>query len=392
MWRWDQGRLPYFQYDALRAVAKIAVSEDLKAVDKAVAIKATGLPFLPVDYPNLWRNYSRIYKTTLLVYEDGGVALPTAVAGLLAGDGLVTSDEYFHFLAQVFSDPCPAFQEWSADAPLRFPIAFSIRYALAKLIVSEESTTHLSEILGAYHHSGFTGGESDEDLSQLISSGVDFSKVHIPGDARQARESLRVISQISYLFYRNNSITISLDVEDAKDVFEKLTPITGLAEKNSDNEIFRVSELFKGGTTLDIFDFKNTVVADVIDSGFKEGSKVKKTHVTIERNGNLRKAYFEAHPTSVCDCCKMDTNILYPWADRVLDLHHILPLSSGTRVETGGTTLTDLIPVCPTCHRAVHRYYDQWLKAKSQEDFASASEALIVYDEAKTNLGGASGA
>lgn len=58
MWRWDQGRLSYFQFDSLKAIARLALAHDLKSVDKSVAVSATGLPFLPDSYPKLWRNYS----------------------------------------------------------------------------------------------------------------------------------------------------------------------------------------------------------------------------------------------------------------------------------------------------------------------------------------------
>ncbi len=47
MWNWDQGRLKYFQYDEIRKIAKLAVSQDLKALDTSTMSTAVGLPFSP---------------------------------------------------------------------------------------------------------------------------------------------------------------------------------------------------------------------------------------------------------------------------------------------------------------------------------------------------------
>ena len=71
-----------------------------------------------------------------------------------------------------------------------------------------------------------------------------------------------------------------------------------------------------------------------------------------------------------------------------MDLHHLLPLSSGTRVEASGTTFDDLIPVCPTCHRAVHRYYERWLLGESKQDFENRGEAVQVYKSMKAEFPG----
>lgn len=45
--------------------------------------------------------------------------------------------------------------------------------------------------------------------------------------------------------------------------------------------------------------------------------------------------------------------------------------------------LDDLVAVCPTCHRGIHRYYDRWLKDNGKKDFLDAEEARSVYEEAK---------
>jgi len=105
MWNWDQGRMQYFQYDALRTAAKFIVAYDLKNSDADFIRDQTGLDFAAPATHSPWRNYSRIYKLCLLVSEENGTAVPTAIARVLSQDGVVTCDEYMHFLVEATTDP-----------------------------------------------------------------------------------------------------------------------------------------------------------------------------------------------------------------------------------------------------------------------------------------------
>ena len=177
---------------------------------------------------------------------------------------------------------------------------------------------------------------------------------------------------------------VSLDQLDAREIFEDLAPVGGSRAHNKDAEIRRLAELFEDGSTSIVFEYPHTIISDVVESGFLEGNKVKKTHITIERNASLRREFFKLRPTAICDVCALDTAKTYPWTKRVLDLHHLLPLSSGTRVEAHGTTFDDLVPVCPNCHRAVHRFYDQWLGKNGRDDFLNSQESKSTYANMKT--------
>ena len=388
MWRWDQGRLSYFQFDSLKAMARLALAYDWKILEKPIAVPETGLPFLPdkPGYEKPWRNYSRTLKRGMIVYDDGTRAVPTPLAELLAGDGLVTADEYFHFIARTFTDPSPALQGWNPATPRRYPLVFALRYGLAKLAEEGVAEVALDEVLRAYSKSEFLGDEEYSRFAALGASGQDAEGLSPSSDPRQARESLKAISQISYLHYDGQSLAFSLDARDAKRVFDQLHPINGTAEKDPDREVLRLARLFDAGDTLHTYELKNTITSEAQNSGFEEGNKAKRTHITIERNSKLRDAYFAAHPSPICDACEMDTSQRYPWALRILDLHHLLPLSSGTRVEQSGTVFSDLAPLCPTCHRAVHRFYDAWLKEQSRSDFESMGQAREVYGTAKTQI------
>ncbi|MBA4354704.1 MAG: HNH endonuclease, partial [Novosphingobium sp.] len=154
----------------------------------------------------------------MLVADVGGKAIPTKVAKLLSNDGVVTSDDYFHFWAQTFTDPAPAFREWSPTASPRFPLLFTLKFLLARAAVGNPVATY-SDIIGSYEQSGFDG---DEDQSAFITLA---KKDWQSDDHRQARESIQVISQISYLSATSSTVTVSFDAEAALDVFLGLAAV-----------------------------------------------------------------------------------------------------------------------------------------------------------------------
>jgi predicted HNH restriction endonuclease len=396
MWNWDQGRLDYFQFDNLKKIARYALAHDLRLTDRAALVAATGLPFLPDDgsYPP-WRNYSRVFRLSMICAERGTGSAPTPLATLLASDGGITTDEYFHFLAEATTDPSPALTGWDHSASLRYPLLFSLKFMLARAAIGVP-TSDISEIIAAYNASGFTGDEDQTDFIALINAGHDTPA----GDRksagyRQSAESIQVIAQISYLSLDRRRVTVSLSNEDALNLFEQLSPITGQPLPGGADEVFRLTALFQSATSALELDYATTAVSDIEDSGFSatttfaEGAKSRKTHLVIERNGKIREAFFKANPSAVCDFCGTDTSVSYPWTSRILDVHHLLPLCSGARTSKQGTLLDDLVAVCPTCHRGVHRYYDGWLKGSGQKDFLDADQAKLVYNEAKQKYGAA---
>lgn len=389
MWHWDQGHLAYFQFDALRQIASFVKANDFKTANRDQPLAETGLTFKAPPTHSPWRNYSRILKLCLLVSEVNGLAQPTPVADILSQAGLVTCDEYLHFVVSAFTEPSPALEDWRPDANFRYPLLFSLKYLLTKVAIGQSSIATLDEIVGAYQISGFDGSEDDEQFISIMRTDSSYrnSGRSVPS-RRQALESLKVISQISYLHIRSGEIIVTLNREDALNIFKDLFEISGPRANDREAEIRRLAALFRDGSTNITFDYPNTIVEEVVESGFREGSKVKKTHVTIERNTRLRKEFFLVHPTATCDVCSLDTARTYPWTERIIDLHHLLPLSSGTRVEATGTTFDDLVPVCPNCHRAIHRFYDVWLDGNSKKDFKDTREARAVYQEMKNQFSG----
>ena len=389
MWNWDQGRIAYFQYDVLRAISRYAVGHDLRNTLGDEIRRDTGFEFLPGDYAP-WRNYARIFKLCLIVSERDGIAVPTDVAHLLAQTGSVTCDEYMHFLAEATTSPSPALSSWSNGDELRHPLCFALKYVLARMAGFSDPFTDIDEIIGAYAVSGFSGDEDDEAFLGLRPSRDEYRDSGRNVDARlrrQARESIKVLCQISYLHNDRNEVIVSLSPEDARMIFQSINPIGGQPHVDGDAEIQRLAHLFRDGSTHDFFDYQTTTTSNELDSGFVEGNRVKRSHIVIERNSRLRNLFFRQNPSPICDACRLDTHTKYPWTDRILDLHHILPLSSGTRVDAArGTLLDDLMAICPTCHRSIHRFYDQYLRNANRRDFIDKRESNRVYLQAKVQI------
>ena len=394
MWDWDQGHLQYSLYDRLCIVSRFMLDHDLKNERPEIIRKNTGLDFSAPKTHSPWRQYARVYKLCLIASEVNQEAKPTDIAKLLAAPGTVTCDEYMHFLLQATTHPSPALRGWQNVDQIRYPLLFALKYVLAKLSCETKEETSFNEIISAYANSGFDGSESDEEFIGLMyeqqtrNSFTDLAGSKSMGaKERQSRESIKFISQISYLSVDRNNIVVSLGHKDASEIFCALNPVPINTNLSGDETIQHIAHHFRDGSTQDFFSYPNSTISSEIDSGFMEGGKSKQSHIVIERNSKLRKQYFQINPNGICQACSLDTSTKYPWTERILDLHHILPLSSGTRVDAQtGTSLEDLVAVCPTCHRAIHRYYDKYLRDNCKSDFATAQESCQIYNEAIRNI------
>lgn len=71
-----------------------------------------------------------------------------------------------------------------------------------------------------------------------------------------------------------------------------------------------------------------------------------------ERNPRNRLLSLRLHGT-VCMICGLDPEQTYGGAGGIIEVHHLQPLSAsdGARLYNPAT---DLVPLCPNCHRAVH--------------------------------------
>ena len=128
-----------------------------------------------------------------------------------------------------------------------------------------------------------------------------------------------------------------------------------------------------------------------VDDSFVEGKRIRITHLRIERNPKLRRAYFQYLASTgrqpICDICGLRAPSKYPWVSsdhQLLEIHHLLPLASAVAVGSSGTSLSDLVPLCPTCHRAIHAYYRTALSDALADDFRDKAEAVAIYHAAKS--------
>jgi predicted HNH restriction endonuclease len=76
----------------------------------------------------------------------------------------------------------------------------------------------------------------------------------------------------------------------------------------------------------------------------------------------------------------------YPWVENLLEIHHLLPLASVVKMDVIGTEFSDVVPLCPNCHRSVHMYYKDWLKTHHLDDFEDKAQANSVYTEIKSAI------
>ena len=81
-------------------------------------------------------------------------------------------------------------------------------------------------MIGAYIDSGFLGSEDYTAFLNLMPKRAAYAQIGRNADARQARESIKFISQISYLHSDGSNIITSLSQEDAMDIFQDLLVLT----------------------------------------------------------------------------------------------------------------------------------------------------------------------
>ena len=109
-------------------------------------------------------------------------------------------------------------------------------------------------------------------------------------------------------------------------------------------------------------------------------------HFRTERSANLRRFFFADKNVYICDACNTNPKDMYPWIDNILEIHHLLPLSSSVMMNSKGTSIDDVVAICPNCHKSIHTYYKIWLETNNQEDFVSKLQAKQAYEDAKTRI------
>lgn len=389
MWRWDQGRLLYFQFDVLCLMAKALLKFDNVDISRCEQLfrttltNETGMPFLPEHY-TIRRNYSRVFQCSFLAnfYSNNGRLVVTDICKELATQegNIKTADDYLFNYIKRFRFPFPAFDNYNAVDTRVYPFCAILKYLLAKREKGEEAKASLEDIFQYIIGNNCTGMEDISYYKILSKSGY----VYTDTERRQLREMIIFISQLSILKTYNDHLYLD-DISDAvkDEVLEKfLNPENRLPKENKFDEFM---EMTSAGHRLIIPNLEISMTEQE-DREFIEGNRKRIEHFRIERSSVLRKYYRQIHPCPICCACGVDVRKRYPWTDYMLDIHHLLPLSSSAAISTRGTSLVDIVGICPSCHRAVHIYYSKWLQGHNQSDFTSKEEAREVFVQATEEI------
>ncbi|WP_429018346.1 HNH endonuclease [Aeromonas veronii] len=388
-WRWDQGRLEYFQIEKLRKIASVMLALDGSDEGDDDILRepltgATNLPFSPTDY-TVWRNYARVIKLSLIATRYKKKFYATDIAkSLVNGEMKTDSDLYFLTLAKRFFIPSPIFASQSYTGAAVYPMLAIIKLLLCQDFSNDGLSP--SQVLSYLARNNVTGTESQDFYSSLRESTIISSRE----ERRQVSEMMKVISQMSFLFWNRGAIYIDpyLTEPQKKLLFDTLIPERtplDIIGKHADDSVLTIGSINGQAHPVYIPYISGDEVEpeETTPLVFAEGRKKLVNHLKIERNNNLRKYFLlQAENPETCDMCKESQTERYPWASNIIEVHHKLPLSSTLHVTGDGTTMDDLVGLCPSCHKAVHRYYRQHLLASGKDDFESREEAFDAYQRA----------
>lgn len=395
-WRWDQGRLEYFDYDKIRKIASALVKLEGTVVNvpgqdplRETLMHETNLPFAVPATHTIWRNYKRVFGCALLATLVDRQLVCTSLCHAAANaQKPLVADEYFAHIVPRFYFSSPVFQDYSTTDPQVFPFCAIIKFLLAKLSKGEAALFTIEELFSKVIGNQCTGEEPVSHYQALRKT----SYVGVGDEVRQVRELVRFISQLSFLKWTNPVLYLDVSSDD-KEVIAQLEalarPIKHRREEDKARELLSLGA-FKG-TELSLIERQIQKIeprVSIEDQVFTESKRIRVTHLRTERSRKLRDLYFTAHQAPyICDMCMANISEMYPWTENLLEVHHLLPLSSPLHLERDGTSIRDLVGICPNCHRATHIFYRNWLNTEDLEDFRSYDEAKKVYLEAKEKVG-----
>jgi hypothetical protein len=386
MWRFDQGRLNYFQFDEVKRIA-LALA-DLDGADKPISkgldivrevlSKYSSQPFAPENY-YVWRNYGRVFEALLLSTVSKNKILATDLCISIANNSeSIDCDDYLTHFAKNFYYPSPVFEGYTPSAVRTFPVIAIIKLLISEFLTKGKDYISIDEIVNLLIANEVHGTEDIIFFGKLQSKSINGY------DYRQTRELVKFISQFSFLKWENPCLYLEINSrEELIEIEQRLQPTINIQNTDAALEILQLGSSFErdgiGSITRKQLGSQ--------DEEFTEGNKIRVTHLRTERSSKLKSMYFrKINNPQVCRICDVDTAIRYPWTDHVIELHHLLPLSSPVRVDSKTTSLKDLVGLCPSCHRATHKFYSKWLKENKVNDFTSQEQAIHVYNDIKQKI------
>lgn len=385
-WRWDQGRLTYFNFNNLRIIANIIQQFngiELNSEDfiRNPLVNATGLPFSPETY-SVWRNYKRVFECSLLATSSNGRLVASDLCKEFNREnGFISNvDDYFSWYIPRFRYPFPAFKEYNCNESSIFPFCSLLKYLVALKRQSLEAKITLADVFSILIANSCTGFEEVEYYYAMNRQSVQYSDV----EKRQVREMLIFLSQASIFKWFNDSLylDVSRDDIDTPEFMNLLRPFSEPPLQSKFEDFLSLTSYIQGSEiSTKLHDRENAA-----DEIFIEGNRTRVTHLRIERSPLLRTKYIEKNPDPVCNMCGQNMFSIYPWTTYLIEMHHVMPLSSAIMINTNGTSLDDMIGLCPSCHRSIHIYYRNYLNSLQQDDFLDKDEARQAYLEAKERV------
>ena len=139
-----------------------------------------------------------------------------------------------------------------------------------------------------------------------------------------------------------------------------------LVEKNIANIKYILSSGFSYNdikTTLGKVYKSRTSVIIPYDEIVAEGEKKVVVTKSYERSSKLRNAaieHFSKNGTIICDCCGFEFKSFYgeTYGTSCIEIHHLKPIFQYASISVQQTiedALKNLLPVCPNCHRVIHK-------------------------------------
>lgn len=120
------------------------------------------------------------------------------------------------------------------------------------------------------------------------------------------------------------------------------------------NEIKKTSELIISPLVACMAELIGLEIEDDSLDNIEEGSEFYSLVKQRERNPRNRILCFSVHSTK-CFVCDSDPSKKYgKRAGDLLEVHHVEPLSELSSPKAYDPQ-TDLVPLCPNCHRAIHK-------------------------------------
>jgi 5-methylcytosine-specific restriction enzyme A len=121
------------------------------------------------------------------------------------------------------------------------------------------------------------------------------------------------------------------------------------------------------------FPTENEELTSCVEEYTSEGKKIAVYTTRYERSSKIRNTAIRIHGT-ICQGCGFDFEKTYGEIGRgYIEVHHVKPLYKGEGAVKPDAT-TDLICVCPNCHRMIHRRKDAVLSLKQLQNLLLANK------------------